>query len=260
MSTRRDWYRLLGGVVVASRTVLGVAAWHAQLTPDTGLYVNGGSWWYPSVLGRAIGASTGYAGLAVLSVIAGGVVGWVLVDAVGRRGVLAALLVPAAWYLIPVGVDAAAAACILLLVYRGGGLARSLSLVAIATGLHVAALPLAVGVIAYKWRHSRWVWSAIGLALVVAVTYSTATTYGEAYASLGAPGAMLRRAVLTLVYALGPIVLIAAAVRGTVPRRGAALAAIALTAAGAAEASLVGTVQVRYALPGAVMYAAEALR
>jgi len=176
--------------VAAAAFIRTIALWyalHPHLIPDTGLYAAGGIGLYPSPLGRLAGSL----GLDVLAwVNAAAVAGTVLAAAhLARRyngsPVLAALCVffapLAAWTIFP-GVDALGALAVLLVLLWGS------PWVLVTACVHLAALPVAVGVYIVRTRNVYVGAVALAIGLVLALM----TPYAEVFRSTFPVEAALR--------------------------------------------------------------------
>jgi hypothetical protein len=162
------------------RTLYGWYHWHAQLMPDTWLYVQGGIGLFPSPLGRLIG-SFGPNALAWVSALSTGAI--VLLAAAiadelhGRRTLAAALAfcAPLGIWTIFAGVDALACALLLAGVWLllRNGWRHALACFTAAVLAHPAALPV---VAALFWTRRTWHYSlaagAIGVLALALTPYN----------------------------------------------------------------------------------------
>jgi hypothetical protein len=225
-----------------------------ELVPDVGLYISGVGL-YPSPLGTGLGEVGGRGLLAAVHALAvAGVVSGLVRRRVPPRGVLAAL--PVLLWLVPLGVDAPAAALLALAAGRPG--ARGWAWVA--ATVHLAALAPAVGL--YLSDGGRRARAGTG-ALLVGLLALALTPYGGALVELDF------RAVLFAVPAMVCVCLVGlapVAVLGFPGRKGSELAGVGLgVAAVVAYASIahrisdadVGTglfASTRYLLPFTVAF------
>lgn len=180
MVLSRDWLVLALAAVSGLRALLGYTLAGATLTPDTGLYAQGGVGLFPSPLGRLVG-NAGVHGLAALNVVAAVAIVLLVAELAasvgGSRGFAAAcfVLCPLSWWTMFAGVDTIAALCVVagLLAVRRGSVRGFAGLAAVAVGFHMAALLVVVAVLLCSryWRVALWA-VVVGLAALVVTPYA----------------------------------------------------------------------------------------
>jgi hypothetical protein len=179
------------GLLAAGVSLLVTVGLNVHLTPDVDLYVGSGFGLYPSPLGTLVGSTGGYIGLALVQALAVGLLAEVIAR---RRPALPVLLgaLPVAWWLLPLGVDAIAAALLAVLVVM-----RSRSAGWGAAGFHLAALPVVL-----MFARAR----VLVLGLLVGVVALVVTPYGAALPdAAGSVAAGLPAALVVLGLGLLPV-------------------------------------------------------
>lgn len=244
------------GIVAAILSFFGTVILHATLPPDTSLYLHGPSWFYPSPLGRALGAIGGYAGLASLTILCAASIPFIaykLARDNGRDGRVAAwsvFLFPASWYIFAVSIDTIAATFLVvsLIVPKRTGLV----FLAVASLLHLALIPAALAIAGI--RHLRGVAAvfAVSLCGAVAIVYMVATPYGLLVSRHVNFLTFLWAGAATFFVGIIPAILL----KRRAPLDSLFLTGIVVTAIGGMESAVQQHFQPRYCLPGALILAA----
>jgi hypothetical protein len=236
---------------------IGVAAYHfgIPLEPDASYYVGGLSL-FPSPLGTLLGTAGGYTGLALLNAFAAFaiivLVGLIARD-LGGHAVLAqilALVIARGEWFTSWGMDSPAVALLLAaaLLHLRGRSRWAIVLIGLAAATHLAALPLALGVLAMHARRRGVVAVVIGLA-AAGTFVASFTGYRAGFRILHEPSSLIEGA-HELLLACWPLAILAC-VATFHPRVrllfiGSALGAIL---AGAIPASVGQVGLTRYAVP-----------
>lgn len=247
-------------VLAGTFALLGGVVFHATLPPDTSLYLHGASWFYPSPLGRAVGAAFGYKGLAFLTALAASFLPYI-VSRIARHGgrdervaAWGVICAPACWYLFAVSIDAIAATALVLAILstRKG---MSAVLLISASLLHLALIPSALAIAGVK--HLRGVGAAFAVALcgALAFAYMVYTPYGLLVSRHVNLGTFLWTGAATFGVGIAPT--IAALLSKRVVQIDSLFATgFFLSVIGGAEAAIQQHFQPRYCLPGALVLAA----
>ena len=244
-------------IVLGFLSLIGVAALHATLPPDTSLYLHSTSWFYPSPLGRLVGALGGYAGLAFITALSATFLHIFvakLAERYRRDPVSAAwriLLFPAAWYLFACSVDAGAAFC-LVAALAIDSRRISLSLLAVAALFHLALLPSALAVAGIRYLRGIAAGFAVVLTACLAFSYMVATPYGLLVSNHLSFAHFLVRGFLTFLVGIAPLAFV---LRNT-EKDGLLLTGLVVVSIGALEAAMQQHFQPRYCLPGVLILAA----
>jgi|GEM_PF-4900358 len=243
-------------LVAVLASLRAAAAWtfmHARLVPDFGLYVHGGTWFYPSPLGRLLGWSLGADGFAMLAAAASGALVVMVAELARRRGgspIAAALLMallPLGWVTVFAGVDSIALAFfVAALLYTGR---PRWALVAVAIGLHFQLAPFALLLPA-------WTLTAAAFACFAAVPVLLAgalSDYGPLFGRLLDPVAALPAFAIMLL-------ILGAQVAVLWPWLQARARVAAFVFVASAEGGLEHHVQVRYGLVVVAIASASVLK
>jgi len=247
-------------IVLGSLSLAGTVVLHLTLPPDTGLYLHGGSWIYPSPLGRALGAAGGYAGLAFLTALCATLLPWVvynLADSRGRDPLKAAwgiVKFPAAWYLFAVSIDAVAAFFLVLAMTTKSRKIALLSL-AFAPMFHMALLPSALAIAAIKYLRGVAAFLAVALCGALAFSYMVATPYGVLVSRHVNFLTLIWTGAATFIVGILPVIARKLS-RQTFPMDGLFLTSMVVCTIGGMEAAIQQHFQPRYCLAGAILLAA----
>lgn len=241
-------------------SILGVGYFRATLPPDTGLYLHGGSWLYPSPMGRFLGTIGGYQGMAFLTALSATFLPYLigkLAEQNGRDRVAASwyvLLFPAAWYLFAVSVDAIAALFLVISIVVSD---RKLSLLSltIAALLHLALLPAVVLIAALKHLRGLALFFFFMLAACVSFAYMVATPYGLLVSNHVNFSHFVTRGFLTFFVGIAPF-LIAKLTRKNLHMDSLIFFGLSIAAIGGLEAAMQQHFQPRYCMVGALILAA----
>ena len=247
---------ILSGVLALA----GGVVFRATLPPDTSLYLHGASWFYPSPLGRALGAAFGYTGLAFLTALAATFLPYI-VSKIARQGgrderiaAWGIICAPACWYLFAVSIDGIAATVLILAILstRKG---MSAVLLLSASLLHLALIPSALAIAGVK--HLRGIGAAFAVSLCGALsfTYMVYTPYGLLVSRHVNFLTFLWTGTATFAVGMAPT-LVALLSKRVVPIDSLFATGIFLSAIGGAEAAIQQHFQPRYCLPGALVLAA----
>lgn len=150
----------------ASAFLTGVVG--VELVPDARLYATTGLGLYPSPLGSLLGWLGGYTALVIAQALGVGIIVGVLAYRHVRGSAVVGVVLLSPW-LIPLGVDAIAAAALLLWLLKGSGV-----LGVVAAGLHLALLPIVVLV----YLRSRGSWLLASVLGLGGVAVALLTPYG----------------------------------------------------------------------------------
>lgn len=237
----------------------GTVIFHATLPPDTSLYLHGSSWFYPSPLGRALGAGIGYTGMALLTSICAAAIPLIVYRIAkenGRDGRVAAwsvVLFPACWYLFAVSIDAIAA--FFLVASLAVGKRLGIAFLLVAALLHLALLPSALAIAAVKHLRGVAAFFAVALCAAIGFAYMVATPYGV----LVSRHVDIMRFGWTgcATFAVGILpVAIALLSKRIVTMDSLFVTGIIVTVVGGMESAIQQHFQPRYCLPGAILLAA----
>jgi hypothetical protein len=244
-------------ILLGFASLVGTVALRLTLPPDTSLYLHGGSWFYPSPLGRALGYIGGYAGLAFVTVLAAFYLPRIvarIAEDYGRDPSSAAwgiIKYPAVWYLAAVSIDGIAA---LFLVSSLAMRSKKTALpcLAIACMLHLALLPSVLAIAGIKYLRGVSAMFAVAACGALAFAYMVATPYGL----------LVSNHVNLLTFAWTGTATFAVGVLPSLIHRAKfaldslTMTALAVCAIGGLESALQQHFQPRYCLAGALLMAA----
>ena len=157
------WVAYAGAGVLIVRAAEGWLRYRLILRPDTALYVQNAHWWYPSPIGRLIGAAGGvellgwanFAAAIAVAVLAAGWYGW--------RMTWCLVVAPASLYLDVAGVDTLAVLLVLVALHR-----RSRAIALLPLVVHPAAAVYSLPLVLRR-ASTAVKWAAVGLVVPVVV-------------------------------------------------------------------------------------------